>query len=244
MPAQIFRVAMWSGPRNISTAMMRSFGNRSDCVVVDEPLYSCYLASSSKPHPGAGEIIAAGETDWRKVVSALTNDTPRGAVVYYQKHMTHHLLPEMSRDWMASLTNCFLIRHPREVLASYSKVIETPTLADTGFPQQAEIYDFVRATTGQTPPVLDAADILKNPRRLLGMICDALGIDFQDAMLSWPPGLRATDGIWAKHWYSEVEKSTGFRPYTERRIELPERLENLAAECARFYERLHDARLK
>jgi len=158
--------------------------------------------------------------------------------------MTHHLLPEMSRDWLAKLTNCFLIRNPREVLASYSKVIETPTLEDTGFPQQAEIYDFVCATTGQTPPVLDAADVQKDPRRLLGLLCDRLGIKFQDAMLSWPAGPRATDGIWAKYWYSEVEKSTGFRPYVARRIELPERLERLAAVCFESYERLYEARLK
>src|SRR5262249_23748991 len=157
------------------------------------PLYACYLAATGKPHPGAAEITAAGETDWRKVVSDLVNrrlqaahrlvDEPvnrqlglvdkAGNQIYYQKHMTHHLLPEMSRDWLASLTNCFLIRHPREVLASYSKVIDTPTLADIGFPQQAEIFDLVCVHTGQTPPVLDAADVLKNPRRLLGLLCDS-----------------------------------------------------------------------
>jgi hypothetical protein len=244
MTAQILRLAMWSGPRNISTAMMRSFGNRRDCFVVDEPLYACYLAATSKPHPGAAEIIAAGQTDWRKVVESLTADVPPSAAVYYQKHMTHHLLPEMSRDWLSNLTNCFLIRHPREVLASYAKIIETPTLTDTGFPQQAEIVEIVRATTGQTPPVLDAADVLKNPRRLLGLLCDRVGIEFQESMLSWPPGPRATDGIWAKYWYAEVEKSTAFRAYVERQIDLPQRLENLAAECAPYYERLHATRLK
>src|SRR4051812_38423160 len=140
MCAPILRLAMWSGPRNISTAMMRSFGNRNDCFVVDEPLYACYLAATGKPHPGAGEIIAAGQTDWRKVVDSLTTAAPPGAAVSYQKHMTHHLLPEMPRDWITKLTNCFLIRQPREVLASYVKIIETPTLADTGFPQQAEIF--------------------------------------------------------------------------------------------------------
>jgi hypothetical protein len=158
--------------------------------------------------------------------------------------MAHHLQPEMPRDWLSTLTNCFLIRHPREVLASYAKIIEMPTLADTGFPQQAEIFDFVRITTGQTPPVLDAADVLKTPRRLLGLLCEALSIDFQDSMLFWPAGPRATDGIWAKHWYSEVEKSTGFRPYTERRVELSERLENLASQCVDYYDRLYDTRLR
>jgi len=253
MNAPILRVAMWSGPRNISTAMMRSFGNRNDCFVIDEPLYASYLAATGKPHPGAAEIIAVGETDLQKVVATLVNGRPQAANrlvdepvnwVYYQKHMTHHLQPEMPRDWLAQLINCFLIRHPREVLASYTKIIDTPSLADTGFLQQAEIFDFVRAQTGQTPPVLDAADVLKNPRRLLGLLCDTLGIDFQDSMLYWPPGPRTTDGIWAKHWYSEVEKSTSFRPYTQRQIVLPERLERLAAVCAESYERLHEARLR
>jgi hypothetical protein len=244
MEAQILRVAMWSGPRNISTAMMRSFGNRSDCVVIDEPLYACYLAATGKPHPGAAEIIAGGDTDWRSVVAHLSNDDRRGAAIYYQKHMTHHLLPEMTREWLLRLTNCFLIRHPRAVLASYTKVIETPSLADTGFPQQAEIFDYVCAATSQTPPVLDAADVLKNPRHALGLLCDRLGIDFQESMLSWPPGTRATDGVWAKYWYAEVEKSTGFRPFQERQVELPEHLEKLAADCGPSYERLYDARLK
>jgi hypothetical protein len=243
MDAQILRLAMWSGPRNISTAMMRSFGNRSGCVVVDEPLYAHYLAATGKPHPGAAEVIAAGETDWRKVVHRLTTDTPTAAV-YYQKHMTHHLRPEMQRDWLSNLTNCFLIRHPREVLASYVKVIDTPTLPDIGFPQQAEIFHFVHQATGQTPPVLDAADVLKSPCRLLGLLCDALGIEFQDSMLSWPPGSRITDGIWAKYWYAEVEKSTGFRPYIQRQVELPERLEKLADECDPYFAQLYEARLK
>jgi hypothetical protein len=244
MDAPILRVAMWSGPRNISTAMMRSFGNRNDCFVVDEPLYARYLAATGKPHPGAPEIIASGETDWRKIVDSLTTEVPPGAAVHYQKHMAHHLQPEMPRDWLSSLTNCFVIRHPREVLASYAKIIETPTLADTGFPQQAEIFDFVRMTTGRTPPVLDAADVLKNPRRLLGLLCEALGIDFQDSMLVWLAGPRATDGIWAKHWYSEVENSTGFKPYTQRRVELSERLENLASQCVGYYDRLYETRLR
>src|SRR5262245_55959604 len=162
------RVAMWSGPRNISTAMMRSWGNRDDCAVVDEPLYAAYLAATGKPHPGAEEVIAAGETDWRKVVADLTDGPLPGAAVCYQKHMTHHLLPEMDRVWLGKLTNCFLIRNPKEVLASYVKVIDAPTLADTGFSQQAEIFDWVRDHTGRIPLVVDSADVLRNPRRTLG----------------------------------------------------------------------------
>src|SRR4051812_25368611 len=179
------RLAMWSGPRNISTAMMRSWGNRDDCVVVDEPLYAHYLAATRKPHPGMGEVIAAGETDWRRVVERLTGDVPGGRRTYYQKHMTHHMLPDMNRDWLGKLTNCFLIRDPKEVLASYVKIVETPTLEDTGFPQQAEIFSWVKSHAGRIPPVLDAADVLRDPRRILGMLCDAVGVPFQEAMLSW-----------------------------------------------------------
>jgi hypothetical protein len=243
---------MWSGPRNISTAMMRSWGSRDDTVVVDEPLYAHYLHATGKAHPGADEVIAAGETDWRKVVTELTGDgtpthcvgAPVAATIYYQKHMSHHLLPHMDRQWLGQLTNCFLIRHPREVLASYAKVIQTPELEDLGFVQQAEIFTWARQHTGRVPPVVDAADVLRDPRRMLGLLCEAVGVTFQESMLAWLPGPRPTDGVWAKYWYGEVEKSTGFRPYRPRQIDLPQRLEGLCAACLEDYELLYDQRLK
>jgi hypothetical protein len=238
------RVAMWSGPRNISTAMMRSWGNRDDTVVIDEPLYAPFLAVTGKPHPGKEETIAAGETDWRKVVDDLTGPIPGNKRVFFQKHMTHHLLPEMDRQWLKQLTNCFLIRHPREVLASYTKVIEAPTLEDLGFGQQTEIFTFVREQMGRVPPVIDAADVLRDPRRVLGRLCEAVGIAFQESMLSWPPGARDTDGVWAKHWYAEVEKSTGFRPYQPKHIELPLHLQSLCDQCQPHYDLLFAQRLR
>ena len=153
-------------------------------------------------------------------------------------------LPTMGREWLSKLTNCFLTRHPREVLASYVKIVELPELEDTGFPQQAEIFEHVWKETGRVPPVLDAADVLRNPRRLLGLLCDAVSVEFQEAMLAWPPGPRATDGVWAKHWYAEVEKSTGFRPYHPKQIDLPQRLEAIYAECLEDYELLYPHRLR
>jgi hypothetical protein len=244
---------MWSGPRNISTALMRSWGNRSDTAVVDEPLYAHYLAATGKAHPGRDEVIAAGPTDWRIAVRQLTEELPPelpqraraagGRCIYYQKHMTHHLLPGMGRQWLGRLTHAFLIREPRAVLASYVKVIETPTLEDTGFPQQAEIFEWVRRATGRVPPVIDAADVLRDPGRVLARLCAALEVPFDEAMLAWPPGRRATDGVWAKYWYGEVERSTGFRPYQERQVELPPALEALAAQCQASYELLADHRL-
>ena len=163
---QPLRIAMWSGPRNISTAMMRAWGNRADTVVVDEPLYAFYLQATGKDHPVAEEVIAAGETDWRKVVAELTGSPHKGGShigIFYQKQMTHHLLPEIERDWLADLTNCFLIRDPAEVIASYIRKNDDPTLEDIGFVQQAEIFDWVRERSGVVPPVLDARDVLQNP---------------------------------------------------------------------------------
>jgi hypothetical protein len=234
---------MWSGPRNISTAMMRSFGNRNDTFVCDEPLYAHYLAITQKPHPGRDEVIAAGEIEWRKVIAMLTAGPSGDRPVFYQKQMTHHLLPAIDREWLLGLTNCFLIRHPREVLASYAKIVETPELVDLGFVQQAAIFDYVMAATGRLPPVLDAADVLRDPRRMLTRLCESVGLDFQETMLAWPPGPRPTDGVWARHWYAEVEKSTGFRPYQPKEIVLPERLKTLCEKCLPHYERLYEHRL-
>ena len=240
----MLRLAMWSGPRNISTAMMRSWGNRDDSVVCDEPLYAHYLHATGKDHPGAAEVIAHGQTDWRKVVEELTGDIPGGKGIYYQKQMTHHLLPHISRDWLGKVTSCFLIRDPREVLASYIKIVRSPTLEDTGFPQQAEIFQWARQHQGITPPVVDAADVLNHPRRMLGLLCEALAVEFQESMLSWLPGPRETDGIWARHWYGEVEKSTGFRPYRPKAEPLPPELRSLYEQCAEHYALLSQHRLR
>jgi len=244
MGSEPVRVAMWSGPRNISTAMMRAWGNRADTVVVDEPLYACYLKATGKQHPGADEVIATGETDWRKVLTRLTKEpVPAGKRVFFQKHMTHHLLPEMAREWIVDLTNCFLIRDPREVILSYIKKNPEPALEDLGFVQQCEIFEFVSKRTKSTPPIVDARDVLQDPGRVLRLLCEALRVDFDKAMLSWPPGLRETDGIWAKHWYPEVARSTSFHPYKPSEGAVPERLLEIEERCRQYYERLYPHRL-
>ena len=235
---------MWSGPRNISTAMMRAWGNRPDTFVCDEPLYAHYLRVTGLPHPGAAEVIAGHESDWRRVVAWLTAAAPERKPIFYQKHMTHHLLPEIDRSWLGWVTNCFLIRHPREVITSYIAKNNDPTVEDVGFIQQAEIFDWVRAHSESTPPVLDAREIQEDPRRMLGLLCDALAVEFSEDMLSWPPGLRASDGIWAKHWYKEVESSTSFRPYQPKPENIPERLAKVYEKCLEFYDRLHAQRLR
>ena len=247
----IKRLAMWSGPRNISTAMMRSWGNRPDTVVVDEPFYAFYLKETATKHPGAEEVIAQGETDWRKVVELCrrnanpVEDSPgKARTIFYQKQMTHHLLPKISRDWLGGVTNCFLIRDPAEVIASYIKKNPEPELNDLGFVQQVEIFDLVRRQKDSIPPVIDADDVLRDPERLLRLLCDAIGIEFSDAMLSWPPGPRNTDASWAKYWYAEVERSTGFQPYRERKIELPDHLRGIEQHCRQCYEQLYAVRLR
>jgi hypothetical protein len=236
------RIAMWSGPRNISTAMMRAWGNRLDTAVIDEPFYAFYLKASRKNHPGADEIIAAGETDWRKVVAHLTGPIPNGKRVFFQKQMAHHLLPEVDRQWLSNVTNCFLIRDPAEVIASYLQKREEPALEDLGFVQQSEIFDLVRES--REPAIVDAKGVREHPERTLRLLCNAIEIEFDPAMLSWLPGLRETDGIWAKHWYTEVARSTSFQPYHPKHAEIPAHLRETYERCRDSYARLYQRRLR
>ncbi len=237
------RIAMWSGPRNISTAMMRAWGNRPDTFVCDEPLYAHYLLKTGTPHPGADEIIRTYQNDWRKVVAWLTGPVPNGKAIFFQKHMTHHLLPEIERDWLGHVDNAFLIRRPSDVLTSYAKVVAKPTLEDLGLPQQLEIFKDVRRRTGRIPPVLDAEDVLKAPEISLRCLCAALEVPFTETMLSWPPGPRATDGIWAKHWYSAVLESTSFQPYRPKSESAPLHLQDLLEQAQQIYQQLYQHRL-
>jgi Sulfotransferase domain len=223
--------------------MMRSWGNRPDTIVCDEPLYAHYLHVTGREHPGAGEVVAAGETDVKKVVEWLLGPVPGGRAVFYQKHMAHHLLGDVPREWLRHVTNCFLIREPREVLTSLVKHVPDATLADTGYPQQAEIFELVERWTGRTPPVVDARDVLDNPRRVLGRLCEALDLTFTEAMLAWAPGLRETDGVWAKYWYKEVETTTSFRPYKPKDEPVPDHMSEMLQTCERHYERLHRHRI-
>jgi len=235
---------MWSGPRNISTAMMRAWGNRADTFVVDEPFYAFYLSATGKEHPGADEVIAAGETDWRKVIAQLTGPIPNGKRIFFQKQMAHHLAPEVDREWLREVTNCFLIRDPREVIASYIKKREDPALLDLGFIQQAEIFAFVCTRTKSIAPVVDAKDVLENPERMLRLLCEAVGVEFSDSMLSWPPGLRETDGAWARHWYGEVAKTTSFQLSRPSDAEVPRHLQEIHDRCRECYDRLYEYKLR
>ncbi len=245
MTNEPLRIAMWSGPRNISTAMMRAWGNRPDTTVIDEPLYAHYLNVTGRAHNGADEVIAAGPTDLQVAIDHLLGPVPGGKAIFYQKHMTHHLLPGMPREWMRRLTNCFLIRDPRQMLTSLLKHLPDAKLADTGYAQQTEIFDLVYGwNNGATPPVLDSKDVLNNPRGMLAALCEKLGVSFTDRMLSWEPGLRDTDGVWAKYWYAEVETTTSFQPYRAKNEQVPPQFRPLLDECIAHYDRLYAHRLK
>ncbi len=232
------RVAMWSGPRNISTAMMRSFENRPDTYVVDEPFYAVYLDRTGLEHPMRAECLASQSTNWGLVVAELMGELPEGRRIVYQKQMTHHMLDGIGLDWMAKCRNAFLIRSPERVLASYAAKRPDVTLDDIGFVRQAELFDIEADRLGTAPPVVDADDILTDPRRVLAALCGALGIPFNSRMLSWPAGSRETDGVWAPVWYASVERSTGFAaPNAEAPI-LDDGLARIADAARPFYERL------
>jgi hypothetical protein len=235
---------MWSGPRNVSTALLRSWGNRADTAVVDEPLYAHYLAQTGLAHPGADRIVAQGETDWREVVDQLTGPVPGDRPIYYQKHMAHHLLGGIERGWMERLEHAFLIRDPAEMLPSLDKVWPDPVLCDTGLPQQVELFEAQYERTGKRPAVVDARDLLAAPRPMLESLCDSLGVPFDEAMLAWPAGRRDPDGVWAPFWYGSVERSTGFAPWKPNKEPLPDHLRELAEACRAPYETLASQRLR
>lgn len=236
------RIAMWSGPRNISTAMMRAWENRGDCAVSDEPLYAHYLAHTGLDHPARDEVIAAGDSDWRSVVDTLLGPAPGNAPVWYQKHMAHHLLPHVDHGWIARLRNVLLIRDPREVVASYLRSRATVTADDIGLPQQAALYDEL-SEAGAPPPIIDAGDFLRAPESHLRALCDWLGIAFSDRMLRWPKGPRDSDGVWAPHWYTHVWESIGFEAPAVHDVVLAGEAAAVAEACWPHYERLRALRL-
>ncbi len=240
----LLRLAMWSGPRNVATPLMRAFESRGDTVVVDEPFYAHYLKVTGIQHPGFARVIESGDTDWRSVVRRLTaGEIPEGTRVHFQKHMSQHLLDGMQGAWLDQLTHAFLIREPRAMLASLHRVWPGPALADTGLPQQVAIFDRVAERTGDTPPVLDSRDLLRDPAGVLAAFCERLGLPFHEQMLSWGTGPRETDGVWGETRYTNVRASTGFRPERPPTAELPRELEPLAERCTVLYEKLFAHRL-
>jgi hypothetical protein len=238
------RIAMWSGPRNLSTAMMRSFDSRADTFVSDEPFYGCFLKNTGAGHPMREETIAAMDCDWQSVMTALRQPTPDGSPIWYQKHMWHHMAGPIGYDDFAGFRHAFLIREPEQMIASYLRKRESAKFANFGLDRQAKFFECEAGRLGHAPPVIDAEDVLSDPENVLSKLCDLLGIAWDPAMLSWAPGRRETDGPWAAHWYGAVEKSTGFGPPEAGPIDLPDDARRLADRCRPYYERLAAHRIR
>ncbi|WP_164661483.1 HAD family hydrolase [Tropicibacter sp. Alg240-R139] len=236
------RIAMWSGPRNLSTAMMYSFGARTDCAVVDEPFYAAYLRMTGLGHPMREEIMASQSQDPAEVADALIGPKPGARPFWYQKHMTQHMISDVPRDWMREVRNVFLIRHPARVIASYAAKRENPTLDDIGFWQQAELFDEVHGWGGD-PVVIDSHDIRDNPAGMLERLCDVIGVPFSPNMLNWPQGGHPQDGVWASHWYGAVWRSTGFAGPEGELPDVPEHLQPVLAAALPFYEKMKAIKL-
>ncbi|HEX7005267.1 MAG TPA: sulfotransferase family protein [Trueperaceae bacterium] len=234
------RISMWSGPRNVSTALMYSFRQRSDTVVVDEPLYGHYLKATGAEHPGAAEVMADVELDAARAVEGMLHGHSEREVVFF-KNMAHHLrgLDSACRDRLFSggLSHALLIRDPREMLPSLARVLERPRLVDTGLVEQCEILER-EVEAGRDPVVIDSRDLLRDPPGALRKLCERLGLGFESEMLSWPRGPKPEDGVWAAHWYASVHRSVGFATHRPPSEPFPEELSDLLEECRPYYARL------
>jgi hypothetical protein len=238
------RIAMWASPRCLSTVLLRSWGNRPDTFVHDEPLYPHYLSVTGRPDPGGEEVLKRYETDWVKIVQQVTTGSiPEGKSIYYQKFMVYRLLPHIDINWVHQLTNCFLIREPRQMLLSYLQLWPNPTLETIGMARLKQLFDIVRDRSATIPPIIDARDLQENPRHTLSLLCEAVGVEFTDTMLNWSKG-NPTDDIWSQYtWYDTVRNSSGFDPYKPKPDVIPERFQNLVSQCNEIYKELYKYRL-
>jgi len=230
------RIAMWSGPRNISTAMMRSFENRSDTWVTDEPFYAYFLKKTGYQHPGRDDIIQSQNSNWEEITNWLISDIPGNKSVWYQKHMAHHLLDGDDIRWIKALKNCFLIRHPKDVILSFTNKFILTDTKQLGYPQQKKLWDWLSGEADFNPLIIEAQEITKNPKEELRKLCENLNIEFYDSMLLWEKGKRDSDGIWAKYWYESVEKSTEFLPLSQSEQDIPYQWKTIYKECLNIYE--------
>tara|TARA_B100001029_G_C15060841_1_gene458340 strand:+ start:974 stop:1690 length:717 start_codon:yes stop_codon:yes gene_type:complete len=235
-------IAMWSGPRNISTALMRSFENRPDTVVTDEPFYAHYLYKTKINHPMKNEIIENGNINWENITNELIGPIPKNKTVWYQKHMSQHNLPGYNLEWINKITNCILIRNPKDVIASFSKKFKLISSNQLGYKQQTVIYNLTKHNNKVI--IVDADDILKNTEYIIKKLCYKLKIPFYKQMLSWPKGKRQSDGIWSRYWYKEVELSTGFNCYSNNKNTLFKDYYRIYLDCMDDYELLYDIRIK
>ena len=239
----MLRISMWSGPRNISTALMRSFENRPDTFVSDEPFYAHYLNETGINHPLREEVIKYGEKSWDAVVKNITGDIPNCKTVWYQKHMAQHNLPKKDLTWISKMNNILLIRHPRDVILSYKNKYEITSIAQLGYLQLNTLFNLLNNGNG-SPLIIEARDLLDDPEGMLKKICNRLVIPFYQEMLTWPAGRRKSDGIWGKYWYGSVERSTGFQHYSKNPPIVPSEYEELFVNCMKYYQQLYQHRMR
>ena len=232
------KIGMWSGPRNISTALMRSFENRSDTAVLDEPFYAYFLNETGIKHPIYKQVIQTYETSWKNISNTLTGPIPNGKSIWYQKLMTHHWVKNAPLDWLEKIHNCFLIRNPKQVIISYLKIHNNITPELIGLPQQLHIFNTVVKKTNKIPIVISSEDILENPKLMLELLCNLLDIPFSDQMLQWPKGTRDSDGIWGEYWYKNVVQTTSFKKPLNQTEKMSDRLANLLEECMSYYKQM------
>ncbi|MCF8880870.1 hypothetical protein L5876_13660 [Hyphobacterium sp. SN044] len=237
------RICLWSGPRNISTATMRSWENRPDCEVWDEPFYGPYLLQTGLDHPGRDHILQSVPLDALTIASECAGDAPGGSPIFFQKHMAQHMLPGFRRDWMAVCRHIFLIRDPAEVAASFNAAAGGVTADDLGMAVQRELYEVACSFSGYAWPVVEGIDVLREPEGMLRKICAAVDVPFDEHMLSWPAGKRDSDGPWAPWWYGRVETSIGFEPPRDSPHDFPDSLDPVVAECRPHYEALRKLKL-
>ena len=237
-----FKIAMWSGPRNISTALMRSFENRTDTFVIDEPFYAFYLKKTGYNHPLRDQILKSQSTNYKKIVEICLDGLKDKRPIFYQKQMSHHMPNEYNLNWIKNIKNCFLIRDPKLVIASFNEKFVIKSVEQLGYIQQYKIYNIVK--NYEEPIIIDSKDILENPENILKKLCKKLKIKFEKQMLIWPSGARKTDGVWASHWYKNVFKSTRFVKSGKRVLKLPESLKDIYLECMEYYSVLKKFSLK
>lgn len=233
------RLAVWSGPRNLSTALMRSFSSRCDCVVSDEPFYASYLATTGIRHPGRSDVLSSQPQDWQEVACQMAEGpAPLEKPIWYQKHMAQHMDKTMLAPWLERIEHAFLIRHPARVIHSYLRVFPSMTLAETGLPWQVLLYKHLRQTRRHPPLIIDARDLQLRPKSTLQRLCEAFGISWKSSMLHWPTGRHPQDGVWAPHWYKKIWESTGFTPAPVEDSPLPEPNVPFLDEAVSLYEQL------
>ena len=231
----MIRIFMWSGPRNISTALMRSFENRADTKVYDEPFYSYYLKNTNLDHPMKDEIINTYPYNENEVINLITKNDDKYKI-FYQKHMTHHILDKTNLEWINKGLNCFLIRDPAKVIVSYIKKNSLRSIKDVGF---EKLYQIFKLLNLKDPIVINSDYLLKDPKRYLKILCQKLNLDFDEKMLNWPKGFRDTDGIWSKVWYQDVISTTTFNSNNKKEYNIPKDFENIYKECQKIYEEIN-----